>query len=192
MQFWEFVLRQDALNDIADPTAGKKWANQWERSDEWLEPWNTERNATWTQAVHALRSIAPRLKNKRGRPSELAPAEADGVFNDYLGFLRPIVTTSNNKPLRASNYRGLRFVVWQVEDPVHRLWASVFASMITYDFTRVCEKCGQPMPLTPTGKQPRASKCSKCRFNDWYSRQPKKQLRARWRAAKASQREQEG
>lgn len=200
---WEYMLREDREHDLADLSAAKQWALRGEPPGD-RDPWVPGVVATWMDGVHTLRSLAPRLKKRKGREPAISPEQADNLFGDFLRMLRPSVVTRGEGPIRTTTFVGVRLSpLADVNDPrmrqpwgnwamtVDHIWAGVFGSMVSDDFAPVCSRCGQELGTTPKGRRPRAGMCSKCRYANWYAKQPKAKMRARWRANKAAQREQE-
>jgi hypothetical protein len=190
MQLWEYFLSQDKEHDLTDPTT----------LEQWMPNAAQDCTAIWIEAVQALRSLAPRLKGRRGRPSALTPQEADRIFRSYIDRLRPHViqeskAADRHEPLRAATYQGVRLYAWIPDNELlnwaasdRHMWAEVFGSMISGDFSPVCESCGKELGLTPKGRRPRAGMCRRCKFQAWYSKQPREKLQERWRRNKANER----
>src|SRR5438874_5025644 len=108
MQFWEYVAREDRATDLSDPgRAARYWEWLANPCGEWPFVWpadggrpgghpaeirlHRQAAALWSEAVHATRSVALRLKGFVGRPSAVSPEQADETFAMYLGRLTPVV-----------------------------------------------------------------------------------------------------
>ena len=71
-------------------------------------------------------------------------------------------------------------------------WQAVFYSLAypSHPSTRVCA-CGRQLPAhTSSGRPSKLALCGACRYKKWSEREPKADLRARWRVAKRKQRKQ--
>jgi hypothetical protein len=208
MHFWQFILQEDESHDLANKVAASKWLAGGEQISE--KPLHPKALGTWINAVQALRSLAPRLKRVRCRPSSLSPSEADMIFDSFLENLRPVVTRKGDDlaPYTSRSVLGVKLHpdILKIMDSwsqicedssigafIEQMWTEVFGSLISDDFAPVCAACGKPLGLTPKGRRPRRGMCSKCRFNAWYKKQSQPKLRERWRANKVAERSrQEG
>jgi hypothetical protein len=90
--------------------------------------------------------------------------------------------------MSVEDYPAMPLIWGQVAMVMDGFWRQVFASLATDQIPPVCAGCGQPLAKTPGGRTPRADRCKRCRFKAWYTKQPKTQLRKRWRANKAAER----
>jgi hypothetical protein len=187
------------------------------RWDKDRQPWSRPVAKQWREAVYSLRSLANRLRNRKTRPTPIGPCEADRVFERYVRGLTLVIRRSDDEyrrgrqgepefvrvPLRASTFRGVSInpgIMSAHDHPdLDRYWAGVamvmdgywrltFGSLAVDQIPPVCTGCGQPLAKTPGGRTPRANRCKKCRFKEWYARQPKTKLRKRWRDNKAAER----
>jgi len=178
------------------------------------KPWSRPIVVKWQEALYSLRSVAKRLQDAKVRPTDIDPIEADRVFERYLSRLMPVIKRSDGMfrrlvepaPLRAATFKGIEFNpgVMTVSDypKLDKYWAAVamimdgtwrkaFGSLATDQIMPVCSGCGKQLELTAGGKIPRADRCKKCRFKEWYTAQPQSKLRNRWRANKAAERARE-
>lgn len=224
MHLWEFALACDAEADLTTPSGMAAFLSRVEYSfgralrdafsvSELPADWDPRFAEEWRTAVNVLRSLAPRLKGRRGRKAEIDPLEADRIFEDHIGRLRPVLRRVNigagpvwKVPLGVKTFAGV--VLRPAYSPTEReetwarygnewaifaftatrYWRDVFGSMVTDDFAPVCGRCGTELGLTPKGKRPRAGLCAQCRYKAWYEEQPRKRLREKWRSNKAAQR----
>jgi len=126
------------------------------------------------------------------------------VFYQYLSRLQLLVGgVLSDRPLTASTFRGpsiscglisvrdhpnLDFYWAQLAAVQDGFWRLVFASLATDELPPLCRGCGKQLGKTPGGRWPRADVCKKCRFREWYDKQPEEKHRARWRRNKAAER----
>src|SRR5262245_13454901 len=102
MLFWEYLWKADADSDLADADRAWEWFVQqpWVPRNQNLvghelgpgiPEWGEDKRREWTRCVHALRSLAHRLKGRPPRqpiPREPFAIEADRVADGYLMMLR--------------------------------------------------------------------------------------------------------
>jgi hypothetical protein len=211
MQRWQYMLAEDREHDLADPDSAARWVAEDDPPHPGASDWQPAVVRAWVEAVHTLRSVALRLKRRRGRESAFTPQQADHVFECYLRMLSPVIRgreqlriyrgPAGQEPIRAATFRGVKLDYrFDIDDPrmaegyglwwltSEGMWAEAFGSMVSDDFDPVCSGCGSPLGLTPKGRRPRADQCGKCRFAAWKKKQPRAKLRAMWREAKAKER----
>lgn len=171
----------------------------------------------WQEGLRALRSLAGRLKGVQTRKPGVHPSDADWVFRGYVGRVRIEIEDDQDEkemeehllkhdklpPLTAATFRGVS-IGWgtylplkrekelgkywsQVAEAVDCFWRIVFGSLATDQLPPICADCGVPL-CGPRGRKSRAERCKRCTFKAWYARQPKNELRKRWRGDKAEQR----
>jgi hypothetical protein len=106
MLLWRFVLEADRKLDLAHPVRATAWLRaQW---------WGTtELPAGWAHNVLALRSLARRLKGRRGTRSvptgDENEALADRTAYGYLRWMRlSVIQRRPGGPLSAVNFLGIK------------------------------------------------------------------------------------
>ena len=67
-------------------------------------------------------------------------------------------------------------------------WQVVFHGLLVESGPALCEGCGALLGRkTRTGRDKKQRWCGKCRYRKWAVKQPKKKMRAKWRADKKNQ-----
>lgn len=219
MQLWEWVLREDRRLDLTDPAAALEWFAKHRtyfvpfpvKWDKERPPWPKEVLARWQANVNALRSLAQRLRGRKGRTADIEAFDADDMFARHIYGLRLLLDADHladgqRVPLTASRFTGVSLSFGSVAvsdypklDPLWAMlssvqdavWRKVFGSLATDQVPPVCSApgCGKPLEPTPGGRVARAPMCKACKYKSWYAKQPKTKLRQRWAANKRNERQ---
>jgi hypothetical protein len=205
VKLWEYLVGADSKLDLSDAGRAKDWfySQPW-----WGAPitlglgWTTRAEQNWQKNLAALRSLARRLKKRRGYQAESQgeDIEADQVLFKYLDMLRVAVKPSaTGEPLSRKSFRGWGVFPSVANSPGQRatvahntsrywqndldfFWQVVFFSLVDDDAPAFCELCGRHLgDKTKRGKPIKQKLCSSCRHREWKRKQPKKKLREKWR-----------
>jgi hypothetical protein len=131
---------------------------------------NREDAAEWGQLVRALRSLAGREADYRGRAAEIDPTEADAILDRHLRLMEPRVLIGP-KPIKKIRTRfHPRPEAWRMATESFAAAASLyfqflFASLVQPD--GVCGSCGRDLPPTGPGQASRARRCRTCKKKAW-------------------------
>jgi hypothetical protein len=206
MHRWEFVLRKDRASDLSDLEVARDWMHNVTFSPDTpdrlravmmaavLGRPTADDAAEWRRAVHALRSVARRMKGfKSGRSPKIDSLEADAVMEQYLGLMKPILRRDRNKPVRSAD--PPIYLVPDVPADANGFatassvfWQTVFLSFSTGFGAHVCADCGVELPLTKGKRASRAQRCRKHQMKHYWQEMGEEKRREVWAKAKAKQR----
>jgi hypothetical protein len=208
MQRWEFFLRADRVENMADVSSARRWATEFVERAQRARPVESaglklsaplgalhliaesnptaEDAAVWERSVQALRSVAKRVAGfSKPRNFTIKPMEADELMASYISRLIPELVRGTKSIQEARvRYR----VPTRSAPPIGEMFKvaasmffeALFASFIQPD--RVCGMCGESLGAS------KARRCKRCKNRDWwYSLDPTDRAR-REREKKARQR----
>ncbi len=209
MQRWESVLSADTRTDLTIRASVVAWVSERLEENEgiaqsWISmlrnlagAWREEHDLQWREFVHALRSLAPRLKKRKGRATAMNTDAADDLFRLQIQKLVPFVIspfarTSGGdirpqQPLSAKTFKCVRLLpsgmssltakpIIRLRSVIDAFWQGVFGSMVTDHFLPVCGWCSRELKLNKKGGQVRTQYCSKvCRNAADYAERKERQ-----------------
>lgn len=224
MELWRYILEADRKEDLADASRATDWfctaEERYSRDrfgvtySDGHSPlaWHEVIVRTWRRALHALRDVAGRVKQFRGRRGDIESVKADGVWQRYVARLVPTLYErypgGREKPLGPESFKGICLMpnaalqddASQIDslDQVQRdillrvefFWQRAFASLLGQDLWphACCRICGSDLARTPKGHVSRAELCARCRRAEWERSLKPKDRRERWKRNKNKQR----